>query len=180
MFMLQLNSQAQTNTLPAADPRAALITLGQAVASSTNWAGVIGYGHSVTGTGKNLGFADVCYNFNEFVGFVAGTDYLWASGVHQRNNVKGGITLQFPLHPLQFLGVDSLTNFQATPFVTDLIATSSDNHSVANLTSIGAHVNIASWQKLNFGAETQYQWRTGDGPFGGRYWLFSLSFSRGF
>jgi hypothetical protein len=64
-----LTSQAQTN-VPSIS--GGIQEIGQAIANSTNWTGVAGYGRATKGN-KNLAFFDAAYNFNQNVGIVAGT-----------------------------------------------------------------------------------------------------------
>lgn len=178
----QTNLTQVPNLLPPLPSVAAGIEeIGAAVASSTNWAIVGGYGHSIGGSEKaNLVFADVAYNFNDFAGLVLGYDYLWDGQGHELNAVKGGATLKLPMHPLVFLGFDSLTNFVMTPFASDLIATPQGGSSVGNIITSGFDFDLFAWNKLEIHAGVQWEQRTGDGRFDGNYGLVHAGISRNF
>lgn len=152
---------------------------GQEIATSTNWVVVGGYGHTVKGTGKNLIFGEVGYNFNNYAGLIGGYDYLWGSNKHQFNSVYGGLTLQLPMHPFTALGSTFLTNVVATPFVFDQVATSSSS-TVANITGVGIDFSVTSFANLELHAGVSYEKRVGDKVWDGEYGLIHLAVTRNF
>lgn len=154
--------------------------LGQAIETSTNWAVFTGYGHSINGIGRNLAFLDVGYDFNDYVGAVVGYDYLWGNGGHELNGVKGGLTLQLPMHPFAFLGTSFLTNLVARPLVFDYVATPQGGSTVANIAGAGVDFNVYSWGNLEIHAGVDYETRTGDGAWDGNYVAGHLAISRNF
>lgn len=156
--------------------------IGQAIAASTNWTVIGGYGRATAGN-RNLAFADAAYNFNQNVGIVAGYDYLWSKGqVSQANIVKGGITLSAPIHPFAFLGSTFLTNTIATPFVSDLLATPSGNNNsgIGNIVTGGVNFDIVSFKNFELVSGIQYENRMGQSYWDGNYILIHLGISRRF
>lgn len=178
-------AQAQTNLtqvpnlLPTPTFSDALILLGEDAAQSTNWVAVGGYGHSVSGTGRNLAFGEIGMNFNDYAGVIFGYDYLWGNKQHQFNSVKGGLTLQLPMHVFAFTGIPALTNIVASPVAFDQVATSSSS-SVANILGGGLDVHIVPFWNLQLHGGADYENRSGDSVWGGNYWFFHLAITRNF
>ena len=155
--------------------------LGQAIENSTNWNALTGYGHSISGTGKNLTFVDVAYNISDNVGFVVGYDYLWANHqVGSFNAVKGGVNLQTTIHPFAFLGSTALTNILVQPFVADLLATPQGSGNIGNIVTTGVNWDFFSFKNFALGAGIQYENRTGQGNWDGNYILGHIAISRKF
>lgn len=162
-----------------ADVTSGLQEIGQSLANSTNWTVASGYGHSLAG-GNNVAFAVAAYDFNQYVGLVAGEEYLWSSGGHSLNSVKGGITLQLPMHPFTFIGTSFVTNIVATPFVADLIATPQNGNAIGNITATGVNFDLYQFSKFEIVAGIEYANRSGQGNFDGHYLSFHLGLSRRF
>lgn len=177
MLGMALAVQAQTNTMPSFT--AAIDLLGKTIENSTNYAVVFGYGHSITGTGKNLGFGEVAYNFNPYVGLALGYDALWGNKQHQFNSLSGGVTLQMKVHPFAFIGSTFLTNVVCTPIAFDQVATSKAS-TVANI--IGAGVDFDAFNFSNWGLHLgiDYEKRTGDPVWDAEYVLGHIALSRNF
>jgi hypothetical protein len=154
--------------------------IGQAISTSTNWVVFAGYGHTINGVGRNVAFADVGYNFNDYVGMVLGYDYLWGNGGKQFNSVRGGMTLQLPMHPFAFIGTSSLTNLVVTPLVFEFVATAQGSSAVANVAGGGIDFNLYAFGKLEIHAGVDYETRTGSGSFDGNYALGHIALSRNF
>ena len=142
-------------------------------ATSTNFVVLGGYGHSTTGSSRNLVFGEIGYNFNNYAGVVGGYDYLWGGGRHQFNSVKGGLALQAPFHPF---GIQSVV---LAPTVFDQVATSSSS-TVANIVGAGldAKLNLTPTLYLHVGPD--FEKRTGDSNWDGQYALFHIAFSGNF
>ena len=179
-----VSSPSQITNAPAASPTSAsfgdgLKIIGDAVSSSTNWTAITGYGHSTKGQ-NNVAFAALAYNFNANVGLVAGYDYLWSGQSHTFNSVKGGVTLQLPMHPFAFLGSTVLTNIVATPFVADMVATPQSGSTIGNLISTGINFDVYAWKNFEIVSGLQYEQRNGQGGWDGNYVLFHLGLSRRF
>jgi hypothetical protein len=174
-----ITTQAQTN---APSISGGIQEIGQAIAASTNWTVVSGYGRSTSGN-RNLAFFDVAYNFNENVGIVAGYDYLWSKGQQsQANIVKGGITLSATIHPFAFVGSTFLTNVVATPFAADLLATPSGNNNsgIGNIVTAGVNFDVLSFKNFELVSGLQYENRMGQGYWSGNYLMEHLGISRRF
>lgn len=171
---------ATFSTTPPASFGAGVSEIGKAITSSTNWAILGGYGHSVDSGDKNIVFADLAYNFNDYVGVVIGYDYLWDGQGHELNSLKGGATLQVPLHPFTFIGSTFLTNIVCTTFVGDLIAQPQNGSTVANIVTTGVNFNLYAIKNLELCAGVQYEKRTGDGRFDGNYALLHIALTRNF
>ena len=169
-----VKSNAQSPSLAAG-----VTEIGNAVSSSTNWSVLAGYGRS-TENANNLAFAAVAYNLNNNVGFVLGYDYLWNAKNNQFSAVKGGVSLQLPMHPFSFLGSTALTNITATPFVADLIATPRNGDAIGNIVTTGVNFDLYGFKNFELGAGVQYEKRSGQGEFNGNYILFHLGISRKF
>lgn len=168
-----------TNLLPNTGWGNAIQIIGNTIETSTNWAVIGGYGHSATGIGRNIAFAEIGYNFNDYVGLAIGNDYLWGNGQQQYNSLKGGITLQIPMHPFGFLGSTSLTNIVCTPLVFDQIATSKSS-TVANLLGGGVDFKLYAFANFWLHGGVLYENRTGDSVWGGNYYLGYFAVSRNF
>lgn len=153
--------------------------IGNAISSSTNWAVVSGYGHSTKGD-NNVAFAALSYSLNENVGLLAGYDYLWGDGGSSANTLKGGLTLQLPMHPFGFLGSTFATNIVATPFVADLVATPRHGDAIGNIISTGVNFDVYQFKNFELVSGIQYEKRTGQGGFNGDYILFHVGISRKF
>jgi hypothetical protein len=158
---------------------AALKLIGQTLSESTNWAAAAGYGRDVSGGDRNVAFAQLAYNFNDYVGLVLGYDYMFGAPGHQFNSVKGGMTLQLPMHPFAFIGSTFLTNLVCTPLVFDEIATSSSS-SVANIVGAGVDFDLYNFGNLAIHAGVDYENRTGDAVWSGDYALFHFALTRNF
>ena len=167
-------ASAQTNNINWLD------VAGQDLLASTNWAVLGGYGHSVKGS-ANLVFGDIAYNFNQYAGVVVGEDYLWTTGAREQNAVKGGLTLQLPMHPFEFLGSTSLTNVSAVPFIGLMVSQSKGTSAVSEIVVSGINFNLYKINSaLTLNGGIFYESRTGDSYFSGNYWCFHLGISRGF
>ena len=158
------------NYIPPADWYQMALTQ---LSTSTNFAVIGGYGHTIKGTGKNLVFGEVGYNFNNYVGVVGGYDYLWGAGKHQFNSLQGGLSLQAPFHPF------GLTSLVVAPTVFDQIATSSSS-SVANVMGAGLDTKWLIGPQLYFHAGIDYEKRTSDSVWAGEYGLVHLALSGNF
>ena len=169
-----------TNTAtPPASFTAGLEQIGDAIASATNWAVVGGYGHSVTGVGRSVLFTEAAVNFNPYIGAVLGYDYLLGNGGHEFNSIRGGITLQAPLHPFAFIGSTFLTNVVCTPLVFDQVATSSTG-TAANIVGGGVDFSVYSFWNLELHVGADYESRSGDAQWDGEYGLVHAALSRNF
>jgi hypothetical protein len=155
------------------------LLMAQAMAVSTNWALVGGYGHSFSGIGRNIAFGEVGINFNDYVGAVLGNDYLFGAGNHQFNSLSGGMTITLPLHPFAFLGSTILTNILVKPVAFDQVATSSSS-TVANLMGIGMDFDVYLISNFSVHAGIDYEKRTGDSRWDGDYGLVHIALSRYF
>ena len=179
VLLAGIQTQAQTNPPSISG---GIQEIGQAIASSTNWTGVAGYGRSTKGN-RNLAFFDAAYNFNQNVGIVAGYDYLWSKGqVSQANVVKGGVTLSATIHPFAFVGSTFLTNVLATPFASDLLATPSGNNNsgIGNIVTAGVNFDLYSFKNFELVSGLQYENRMGQGYWDGHYGMVHLGISRRF
>ncbi len=156
--------------------------LSSAIANSTNWTVAAGYGISLSGKARQLGFVDVAYNVTDNLGLIVGADYLWggSSGDTEWNDVRGGLTLRARVHPFAFIGSTFLTNIVAIPFAADLIATPRSGDAVGNIIVAGAHWELYSIKNWELGALTAYESRSGQGDWNGNYGLIGITFSRKF
>lgn len=162
-----------TDTNPPPTISAALQEMATAIADSTNWTLIFGYGRALTGN-RSLGFSDLAYNFSDYVGVVLGGDYLWSPGNHVFNTVKGGVTLQAPIHPFSFLGSGWgawTTNVAATPYISDCLSQpqGSGNNMVGNIATVGAQVNLFMVKNFRFSISGMYESRSGQGYWNGKY-----------
>lgn len=154
------------------------------VSSSTNWTIVGGAGRSTTGN-RYIAFGAVAYNFNQNIGIVAGEDTLWSpnqSQAQQINVVKGGVTIQAPIHPFAFLGSTFATNIVGSPFIAALVASPSGGSSdaIATIATVGINFDIVSFKNFELVAGAQYETRSGSGFWNGNYGLVHLGISRRF
>lgn len=147
-------------------PQLALETLLSSATTISNWVADVGYGHSVSGVGRNLAFVTLEYDFDNYAGLMVGYDYLWGNGGHELNALKGGMTLKMPLTPFASLGY---TNITATPFAFDLITTPSGGSTVGNVVGGGIDFKLTSIGKVNIHAGGEYESRSGEGAFDGNY-----------
>lgn len=151
-----------------------------AATSSTNFGLVTGYARSTTGN-RNVGFAELGYNFDsvQALGLVIGYDYCWTSkqsGIpSQANLVKGGIQLKADVKPLKQFG---LTNFTVTPFGFALVA--SGNGNVSEIIGGGAKTTVATFKGINLNLGVLYENRTGAGYWDGRYLGGFFAMTKGF
>jgi hypothetical protein len=182
---LALCGRAQTNQVPNlitnATPNilATLTSLAQDVTSGTNWS-IVG-GGGISTDGKNgLAYAVVAYDFTANVGVIAGEDVLFASGQHQFNSLKGGITLKTQIAPLSWTGISWLQSVQGTPFVADLIATGNGGSSVGNIVATGMDFNVYAFSNFELSIGAEYDNRTGQGIYDGNYVSGHLAISRKF
>jgi hypothetical protein len=173
---LAVCAQAQTNTMPAIDAAKLLL---QDITGGTNWSVVGGGGISTDGK-KYLAYGVVAYDFNANAGVIAGEDVLFASGQHQFNSLKGGITLKTTIYPLAFTGVSALQSIQGTPFVADLIATGAGGSSVGNIVATGMDFNVYAFKNFELSVGAEYDNRTGQGVYSGNYISGHLAISRKF
>ena len=159
-----------------------------AATTATNWSGVVGGGHSLTGS-KSIVFGDLAYNFTQNVGVVIGYDDLfapkWAKPLangqdNQANIVNGGVTLNATIHPFAFVGSTFLTNIVGQPFVTDLIAQPKGNNAIGNIITTGVNFDIVSFSNFELSAGAQYESRQGQGFWDGNYALAHLALTRTF
>lgn len=148
-----------------------------AAASGTNYGFASGFARATHGN-RNVGFADLLYNFNPSVGAVIGYDYCWtskAAGVPaQANLVKGGVNLQVDLHPFK-TAWPSLT---VTPFGFALVA--SGDGKVSQIIGGGGKVTLFDFKGVNVNLGVLYENRTGAEFWDGRYVGGFLAVSKGF
>jgi len=152
--------------------------IGQAVLDSTNWT-VATFAGADTTFAKYIVGVEAAYGFNQYVGLVAGVEDLFSKG-HQSqfSAVKGGLSLQFPLHPFAFLGSTALTNVVASPFISDQIATPSGSANLGNLTIEGLNFNLVGFSNFEVVGGVDYEQRTGQGYWNANYWLVHFGISR--
>jgi len=137
--------------------------------SGPGWTAGGGYGHSVSGVGRNIAGLGVAYNFtNGIVGLYLGMDRLWSKTQLEQNTVKGGITINATIRPLSFIS-DSLTNITATMYAGELIATGIGNNTVGLITVTGAKVHLTDWKNFEIHVDPWYENRQGQGYFDGNY-----------
>ena len=185
-LLASVTVQGQTNEIPnllppvpASSIQGGLQEIGQAVASSTNWTVLSGYGRSLSDN-RNLAFGAVAYNFNQNVGIVLGYDRLWANGQPSVvNAVKGGITLSAKIHPFAFLGSPFFSKLEATPFVADLLATPRGNgNALGNIVTTGVNFDVYSFKNFELGVGAQYEKRMGQGFWDGNYGVIHVAITR--
>lgn len=190
MGVLAVVGQAQTSTtntpsFPSLFGGAEQIEA--AIANSTNWDAGGGYGHSITGTGRNLAFADVVYDFAPNIsgtgfssGIILGYDVLWSRHQSIFNSVSGGLSVSDVVAPLAFIGNSTLDKFKVTISAAELMATPKAANDIGSI-----NVETASWQVVNFQNFTlvlngHYINRNGQGYWNGSYLAFSVFLQRDF
>lgn len=164
LALVSMPAMAQTNGLFTGIEQTA-----NALVGVTNWNFATGYGRATTGN-RNLAFTDILYNISENVGFVVGGDYLWSKNNGQFNTLKGGVTLQVPVHLFAFLGSTFLTNAVATPFGSELIAQPSGNTvGVGNIVLGGMKMDLATVSNFKLSLGAFYESRVGQGKWDASY-----------
>jgi hypothetical protein len=132
------------------------------------WTAGGGYGHSVSGVGRNIAGAGVAYDFVNGVGLYVGYDTLWSHSQSQQNTVKGGVTLNATITPLSFLS-SSLTNITATVYVGELMATGIGNNAVGAITVTGAKIHLLNFKNFELHIDPWYENRQGQSYWDGNY-----------
>ena len=139
----------------------------------TNWAAApfVGFKSGQTAIG-----IVAIENVYKGVGVIGGVDTLFGGGkVGSANIVSGGVTLQVPLHPLQFLGLTGWpSNLVATPYGiamvgTPIRGTGGADGGLASITRAGAEVDLFTWKQFKFGPAVDYGRRSGSGNYNGNW-----------
>lgn len=167
-----------TNAAPTTIALADLLDIGKIIvnAAPTNLA--IGpYGTYVVKP-KKFGYGLLAvYNFNNYVGAVAGVDH-----VDQFLSLSGGIQLQAPIHPLERFGY---TNFVTTPFVISALGTpfggaGNSNGGVETINSAGLALSFGHVFGGRFSLAGAAGTRSGVGAYDGTYINFWTGWKRTF
>ena len=160
-LLTSITAQAQTNQYTS---------IFQPLFDASQWTFAGGYGHSISGVGRNLAFADVAYSFNQNVAVVGGVEDLWrAGGSSQFAVVKGGITLKTTLYPFKWTGVSFLANRQANPWAGILMSTPKNGNNVGTITIAGMDFDLYKTGQFSFSVDGLYENRSGQGEWDGNY-----------
>jgi hypothetical protein len=151
------------------------------------WGIATGYGHSITGTGNNVGFEILTYDLLTNVqntgfssGIVVGYDQLWSTHQHQFNSLSGGWQFSETGHPLSFIGSTFLTNVVTTEDVFQLVATPNGGSDVGSITGTSVAVSVGEWSGFHGKILGLYESRNGQSVFNGNYLLGGLAITHGF
>ena len=185
LLLAVVAARAQTNTaVPTIS--GGVQEIADAIGSSTNWTIVGGAGRATHGN-RDIAFGALAYSFNQNVGLLLGGDYLWSPHQDQassENVIRGGVTLQAPIHPFTFLGSGGgfLTNLVAEPFVVAAVAnpTGGSKDSIGTVGTVGLNFELLKIKNFELVAGGQYETRSGAGFYNGNYVLFHLGIGRRF
>lgn len=131
------------------------------------WTAGGGYGHSVSGVGRNIAGMGVAYDFKTTpVGLYLGYDALWSRSQSVQNTVKGGITINATIEPLAFAGY---TNMTATLYAGELMATGIGNNVVGAITVAGAKIHLLNVKNFELHLDPWYENRQGQGYWDGHF-----------
>jgi hypothetical protein len=148
------------------------------------WGFLGGYGHSLSGTGENVAFGLITYNFTSNTngggfnsGAIVGYDKLWGGhqGVEEINSFSGGWQVSYSgdLNEL------SLTNVTWAVTAFQLIATPQTGNAVGAVTGLALSIDVYSVDNFDFQPTFIYESRNGQGPFDGNYALAALAITHG-
>jgi hypothetical protein len=151
--------------------------------SVTNFVGYAGGGYALSGPKTYLADVGVVYNINNYVGLVAGYDWLrieGKNGVNQEtaNVIKGGCTLSYSFPAPVF------TNVMLTPYGLTLVATptkgTDNNGGVGLITAFGMGETLWHDKSLSLKLTEGFENRTGEGAFDRNYLTLDLAIAYGF
>lgn len=181
-LLLSFTSSAQTNSGNVFGDLAKDIGLST---NPTNWAAVPFVGFASHGR-TAFGLVAV-ENVAKNIGIMAGVDTLFGAGkIGSANIVSGGLTLQAPFHPLQFIGMTGWTsNLMATPYAVALVGTpvrgtGTADGGLATITRVGVEVDLYNWKGFEFGLGGDYGKRSGSGGYDGNWVDVMFSVRKGF
>lgn len=148
------------------------------------WGFMGGWGHSLSGTGENVAFGLITYNFTSNTngggfnsGAIAGYDKLWGGHQHveEINSFSGGWQLSYSGN----LSAISLTNVTWSVTGFQLIATPQNGDAVGAITGVALSVDVYSIDNFDLQPSFIYESRNGQGQFDGNYGLVALAITHG-
>ena len=150
------------------------------------WGIMAGYGHSLSGTGENVVFGLITYNFTSNTngggfnsGAIVGYDKLWGGRGSEINSFSGGWQVSYSGKPLGFIGAPFLTNMVATATAFQLIATPQGGSAVGAITGVSLSLDVYAIYNFEIQPTFIYENRNGQGAFDGNYGLAALAITHG-